>query len=295
MVRAARRYNRIVQVGTQQRSAEHFQEAVDVVRSGDLGKMRFVRTWCCLDWLGPLGNPADRKAPEYVDYDMWLGPAPVRPFNPMRFHENFRYFWDYSGGLQVDWGAHMIDVALWALGGTPLRASAAGGKLAYPDDIRETPDTQLSQIQLKEYPLLWEHMIGAGLGPWQREHGVEFHGENGVLVIDRGGYEVVPETDAMSGTGRVYRMKGKPRRPSSEDFHFAHVRNFVACLKTRETPAADVEAGHLSIIPSHLANISIRLGRGVAWDAAKEEIPGDPEAQRLVGRAYRSPWVLPQV
>jgi predicted dehydrogenase len=295
MVRAARRYDRIVQVGTQQRSAGHFQEAVDIVRSGELGKMRFVRTWCCLDWLGPLGNPADRKPPDYVDYDMWLGPAPARPFNPMRFHENFRYFWDYSGGLQVDWGAHMIDVALWALGGTPLRASAGGGKPAYPNDIRETPDTQLSQIEMKGYPLLWEHMIGAGLGPWQREHGVEFHGENGVLVVDRGGYEVVPETDAMSGTGRVYRMKGQPRRPASEDFHFAHVRNFVACLKTRETPAADVEAGHLSIIPSHLANISIRLGRGVAWDAAKEEIPGDPEAQRLVGRAYRSPWALPQV
>jgi predicted dehydrogenase len=295
MVRAARRYNRIVQVGTQQRSAEHFQEAVDIVRSGELGKMRFVRTWCCLDWLGPLGNPADRKPPDYVDYDMWLGPAPARAFNPLRFHENFRYFWDYSGGLQVDWGAHMIDVALWALGGTPLRASAGGGKIAYPNDIRETPDTQLSQIQLKEYPLLWEHMIGAGLGPWQREHGVEFHGENGVLVVDRGGYEVVPETDALSGTGRVYRMKGQPRRPASEDFHFAHVRNFVACLKTRETPVADVEVGHLSIIPSHLANISYRLGRGVAWDAAKEEIPGDPEGQRLVGRAYRSPWVLPQV
>ncbi|HSQ79463.1 MAG TPA: Gfo/Idh/MocA family oxidoreductase [Candidatus Bathyarchaeia archaeon] len=295
MVRAARRYNRIVQVGTQQRSAEHFREAVDIVRSGELGRMRFVRSWCCLDWLGPLGSPADRKPPDYVDYDMWLGPAPARPFNPMRFHENFRYFWDYSGGLHVDWGAHMIDVALWALGGTPLRAFYGGGKLAYPTDIRETPDTQFSQIEFKDYTLFWQHMIGAGHGPWAREHGVEFHGENGILVVDRGGYEVVPETDAMSGTGRVYRMTGRPRRAASEDFHFAHVRDFVACLKTRETPAADVEAGHLSIIPSHLANISYRLGRGVAWDAAKEEIPGDPEAQRLVGRVYRSPWSLPLV
>ena len=295
MVRAARRYGRIVQVGTQQRSAEHFREAIEIVRSGELGRMRFVRTWCCLDWKGPIGNPADRKPPDYVDYDLWLGPAPARPFNPMRFHHNFRWFWDYSGGLQVDWGAHMIDVVLWALGGTPVGASSSGGKLGYPDDLRETPDTQLSTIEFKTHTVLWEHMLGCGLGPWQREHGVEFHGENGILVVDRGGYEVVSETDSFSQPGRVYRMKGKPRRGSGEDFHFAHVRDFVRSVKTREKPAADVEIGHLSIIPSHLANIAFRLGRSVRWDAEKEEIPGDAEAQRMVGRTYRSPWALPQV
>jgi predicted dehydrogenase len=213
----------------------------------------------------------------------------------MRFHHNFRWFWDYSGGLQVDWGAHMIDVVQWALGGAPLAATAAGGKYGFPDDIRETPDTQQSLIEFKDHFLVWEHMLGCGLGPWQREHGVEFHGQNGILVVDRGGYEVVPETDAFSQTGRVYRMSGKPRRASSEDFHFAHIRNFVECIKTREKPAADVETGHTSIISSHLANIAYRLGRRVAWDAEKEEIPGDPEAQRLVGRAYRSPWALPRV
>jgi len=295
MVRAARRHGRVVQVGTQQRSAEHFREAVDIVRSGELGRLRFVRAWACLDWKGSIGSPADRKAPDYVDYDFWLGPAPARPFNPMRFHHNFRWFWDYSGGLQVDWGAHMIDVALWALGGTPLGASAAGGKLAYPEDINETPDTAKALVEFKDHSLLWEHMIGCGLGPWQREHGVEFHGQNGVLVVDRGGYEVVPETDAFAQPGRVYRMTGRPRRASSEDFHFAHVRDFVACVKTRGKPAADVETGHLSIIPSHLANISYRLGRRVVWDAEREEIPSDAEAQRLVGRAYRSPWALPRV
>jgi len=295
MVRAARRSNRVVQVGTQQRSAEHFQEAVEIVRSGELGRLRFVRAWACLDWKGPIGSPADRKPPDYVDYDFWLGPAPARPFNPMRFHHNFRWFWDYSGGLQVDWGAHMIDVVQWALGGAPLAATAAGGKYGFPDDIRETPDTQQSLIEFKDHFLVWEHMLGCGLGPWQREHGVEFHGQNGILVVDRGGYEVVPETDAFSQTGRVYRMSGKPRRASSEDFHFAHIRNFVECIKTREKPAADVETGHASIISSHLANIAYRLGRRVAWDAEKEEIPGDPEAQRLVGRAYRSPWALPRV
>jgi len=295
MVRAARRTNRIVQVGTQQRSSEHFRDAVAFVRSGELGKLRFVRAWACLDWKGSIGAPADQDPPATVDYDFWLGPAPKRPFNPMRFHHNFRWFWDYSGGLQVDWGAHMIDVVIWALGESPLGASAVGGKLGYPDDIRETPDTQKSLIEFKTYNLLWEHMIGCGVGPWQREHGVEFHGQNGVLVVDRGGWEVYSETDALGPNGRVYRMTAKPRQTSSQDFHFAHVRNFVDCLKTRATPAAEVETGHLSIIPSHLANIAFRLGRRVRWDAEKEEILGDPEAQRFVGRAYRSPWTLPAV
>lgn len=295
MVRAARRTNRIVQVGTQQRSSEHFRDAVAFVRSGELGKLRFVRAWACLDWKGSIGAPADQDPPVTVDYDFWLGPAPKRPFNPMRFHHNFRWFWDYSGGLQVDWGAHMIDVVIWALGESPLGASAVGGKLGYPDDIRETPDTQKSLIEFKTYNLLWEHMIGCGVGPWQREHGVEFHGQNGVLVVDRGGWEVYSETDALGPNGRVYRMTAKPRQTSSQDFHFAHVRNFVDCLKTRATPAAEVETGHLSIIPSHLANIAFRLGRRVRWDAEKEEILGDPEAQRFVGRAYRSPWTLPAV
>jgi len=295
MVRAARRFNRVVQVGTQQRSSDHFRDAVAFVRSGELGKLRFVRAWACLDWKGSIGAPADQDPPAGVDYDFWLGPAPKRPFNPMRFHHNFRWFWDYSGGLQVDWGAHMIDVVVWALGESPVGASAGGGKFGYPDDIRETPDTQKSLIEFKTYNILWEHMIGCGVGPWEREHGVEFHGQNGILVVDRGGWEVYSETDALSPNGRVFRMTARPRQTSSQDYHFAHVRNFVDCLKTRVKPAGEVEMGHLSIIPSHLANIAFRLGRRVRWDAEKEEILGDPEAQRLVGRAYRSPWALPAV
>ena len=136
-------------------------------------------------------------------------------------------------------------------------------------------------------------MISCGVGPWQREHGVEFHGQNGILVVDRGGWEVYSETDALGPNGRVFRMTARPRQTSSQDFHFAHVRNFVDCLKTRAKPAGEVEMGHLSIIPSHLANIAFRLGRRIRWDPEKEEIVGDPEAQRLVGRAYRSPWALP--
>ena len=197
--------------------------------------------------------------------------------------------------MSSDLGAHMIDVVLWALGENPAGASAAGGKFGYPDDIRETPDSQKSLIEFKGFHLLWEHMIGCGVGPWQREHGAEFHGQNGILVVDRNGWEVISETDMVGQPNRIYRMMPRPHQPASPNFHFAHIRNFVACLKSRQTPAADVEVGHKSIIPCHLANISFRIGRQVRWDAKNESIVGDPEAQSLVGRVYRKPWALPEL
>ena len=293
MVAAARRYGRVVQVGTQQRSAKHFGDAVAFLRSGRLGRIRMARAWAYLDWKTALGRPADAPVPAGVDYDMWLGPAPRRPFNPMRFHHNFRWFWDYSGGLATDWGAHMIDVVMWAMGEEPKGAMAIGGNYGFPDDMRETPDTQQSVIEFPSYSLVWEHMIGCGVGPWQREHGCEFHGENGILVVDRGGWEVYSETDQVKQPERVFRMMPTPRQGSTGDYHAGHVRNFIDCAKSRKEPVAEVEIGHKSVTACHLGNIAVRLKRYVAWDAARERIPGDPEAQALVGRAYRAPWVLP--
>jgi|YelNatPaOPRAMG01_1025707.scaffolds.fasta_scaffold00043_7 predicted dehydrogenase len=295
MVNAARRYNRIVQVGTQQRSAEHFRKAVEYVQSGKLGKIRMVRAWAYLDWKGGLGNPPDGTPPATVDYDFWLGPAPKRPFNPARFHFTFRWFWDYSGGLMTDWGAHMVDIAMWAMGEDPLGAMAIGGKYGYPDDIMETPDTQQSIIEFPSFSLLWEHMIGCGIGPWQREHGVEFHGVNGILVVDRGGWEVYAETDKIDRPDRIYKMMPVPRQSGSSDYSYTHVQNFVDAVKSRQKPVADVEIGHKSVIACHLANIAVRLRRYVRWDPIKEEVVGDPEAQRLVIAEYRKPWELPKI
>jgi predicted dehydrogenase len=290
----ARRTSRIVQVGTQQRSSSHFKDAVAFVRSGQLGRIRSVRAWAFLDWKGDIGRPPDAAPPPELDYEMWLGPAPQRPYNPMRVHHNFRWCWDYSGGLQTDWGAHMIDVVLWAMGQEPLAAMSAGGKFGFPDDIRETPDTQQSIIEFPGFTLLWEHMIGCGMGPWQREHGCEFHGSNGLLVVDRGGWEVVSETDRFKQPERVKRMADKPRVQGQGDFHLEHIRDFAACVRSRRTPVGDVEIGHKSITVPHLANIAYRTRRRVAWDAAAERIVGDEEAQALTGRAYRAPWTLPQ-
>jgi predicted dehydrogenase len=294
MVTAARRADRIVQVGTQQRSAKHFGDAVAFVRSGKLGKIRMARAWAYLDWKTTLGHPPDGRVPAGVDYDMWLGPAPRRPFNPMRFHHNFRWFWDYSGGLATDWGAHMIYVVMWAMGEEPKGAMAVGGNFGFPDDIRETPDTQQSIIEFPSYSLVWEHMIGCGVGPWQREHGCEFHGENGILVVDRGGWEVYSETDQVKQPQRVFRMMPTPRQGSAGDYHAGHVRNFLDCVKSRKDPVAEAEIGHKSVTACHLGNIAARLRRYVAWDAKAERITGDAEAQALVGRAYRAPWALPK-
>jgi predicted dehydrogenase len=295
MVEAARRYDRVVQVGTQQRSAGHFLDAVEFARSGKLGKIRMVRAWTYLDWKGDLGFPPDEEPPPNLDYDFWLGPAPVRRYNPLRVHHNFRWFWDYSGGLMTDWGAHMIDVVMWAMEENPVGAMAIGGKYGFPDDIRETPDTQQSIVEFPGFSVLWEHMIGCGMGPWQREHGVEFHGENGIVVVDRGGWEVHSETDRYRQPERIQRMEAVPRQPASSDYHFVHVQNFLECMNTRGRPVADVEIGHRSAIACHLANIAVRLQRYIAWDAEREQVKGDREAQDLVGRQYRRPWSLPRV
>lgn len=294
MVDAARKYDRVVQVGTQQRSSPHYREAVEFVRSGQLGTIRSVRAWAFLDWKGALGNPEDTDPPASVDYDFWLGPAALRPFNPIRFHYYFRWFWDYSGGLMTDWGAHMVDIGIWAMGEDPVGAMAVGGKYGYPDDIMETPDTQTSVVKFPSFSLIWEHQVGCGIGPWEREHGVEFHGNNGTLVVDRAGWEVHSETDSM-GKSREYRMQGIPRRKGSSGYDLDHVVNFLDCVRSREKPVADVETNHRSVNACHLANIALRLDACVSWDPAEEKIGGDKRAESLVGRKYRQPWKLPRV
>ena len=296
MVNAARKYGRVVQMGTQQRSATHYSRAIDFVRSGKLGKIRMVRAWAYLDWVGETPVVPDSDAPPEVDYDVWLGPAVKRPFNRNRFHVSFRWFWDYSGGLMTDWGAHMIDIANWGMGiKAPSSAVSVGGKFGFPHDATETPDTQQVIWEFPEFSMIWEHAIGVGRGPETREHGVMFHGNDGVLVIDRGGWEVYPETNPGE-TMREYKMAGLPRQGNrNEDYHLLHVKNFVDCMRSREKPHSDVEIGHNSMIACHLGNIAYRIGRQVKWDVEKEQMINDPEAQKYVLRPYRTPWALPAI
>jgi predicted dehydrogenase len=296
MVDAARKYNQVVQMGTQQRSAPHYAEAIEYVRGGKLGKIRLVRAWAYQDWMGNIPKQPDSDPPASVDYDMWLGPAPKRPFNKNRFHFNFRWFWDYSGGLMTDWGAHMIDVANWGMGvKAPLSAMSVGGKFGFLDDAEETPDTQQVLWSYPDFSVIWEHATAIGRGPYDRDHGVEFHGNNATLVVDRGGWQVYPETERVKGKS-TYKGEGLPRQSAgSQDYHFLHVKNFIDCMKDRKRPASDVEIGHNSMIACHLGNIALRLGRNIRWNAEKECIEGDTAAQKQVMREYRAPWRLPSL
>ncbi|MBI4660575.1 MAG: Gfo/Idh/MocA family oxidoreductase [Verrucomicrobia bacterium] len=285
MLEAAQRHNRVVQMGTQWRSGKHWAEAVELVRSGKLGKVGLVRGWAYHDWLGAIGHPPDGQPPVGVDYDMWLGPAPKRAFNPNRFHFNFRWFWDYAGGLMTDWGVHLINIMLWAMGPEhPKTVSSTGGKFVL-DDNSETPDTQVTVYEFPNYTMIWEHKVGIGVGLNGRPWGISFSGSEGTLIVTDGGWEILPEPKKKGLEAKKF--------PGSGDARPAHVRNFLDCVKSRQTPVENLELGHHVSSVAHLGNIALRSGRKIVWDPKKEQIVGDPEANRLVGVRYRKPWKLP--
>jgi predicted dehydrogenase len=285
MLEAARQNNRIVQMGTQWRSGTHFCDAVEFVRSGKLGKVRMVRTWAYLDWVGGIGHPTDSDPPPGVDYDLWLGPAPKRPFNKNRFHFNFRWFWDYAGGLMTDWGVHLLNVCLWAMSPeVPLRVSSSGGRHAV-DDNTEVPDTQVAVYDFPSYTLVFEEQMLGGLGPNGRPHGMLFCGTEGPLIIETGGWEVIPEPKRKSLEAAKHGA-GPDARP-------AHVRNFLDCVQSREQPVENLEIGHFVSTVAHLGNLAYMAKSEIHWDGETEKITNCSKADEMVGCEYRKPWRLP--
>jgi len=285
MVEAAKRHNRVVQMGSQWRSCDHIIEATDFIRSGKLGKISLARAWAYLDWLPTIGNPPDGQPPATADYDFWLGPAPKRPFNPNRFHFNFRWFWDYAGGLMTDWGVHLLNMALMGMGPEgPKSASSTGGKFVFKDNS-ETPDSQVTTYEFPSYMLVWEHISGLNNGLHGRSWGVEWNGTEGSIILNDSGWEIIVEKKAANLDSQ--------RKPGSKDPRPAHVRNFLDCMKSRKQPVLDVEKGHHVSTVAHLGNIAYRTNRKIQWDAAKQVIVGDKEANQLVGVKYRKPWSLP--
>jgi predicted dehydrogenase len=285
MLTAAAKFNRIVQMGAQRRSSPTYAEAIGFVQSGKLGKVGLVRAWAYLDWIKPIGRPADAAVPAGIDYEMWLGPAPRRNFNPNRFHFNFRWFWDYAGGLMTDWGVHLIQVLLWAMGSEPPKAVTASGGKYVLDDNSETPDTQIAVYEFPSYTLVWEHKVGIGLGLYNRPWGMAFVGTEATLVINDNGWEILREPSKDSLEAKKY--------PGGVDPRPAHVRNFLDCVKSRQQPVENLEVGQYISTVAHLGNIALRSGRRVVWDAKAEAVVGEPAADRLVGVKYRSPWKLP--
>jgi len=298
MVEAARKYERVVQVGTQQRSGLHFQRAVELIWAGHIGKVNFVRTWN-YDNEYPLGigHPPDSAPPSDLDWELWLGPAPQRPYNANRFGvapdrwSTFRYFWDYAGGMMTDWGVHLLDIVQWGLKAeAPTVVSSVGGKYLLEDN-RETPDTLVVTFEYPGCVVTYENRTCNANSMYNHGYGIEFHGTDGTLFIDRSGFEVFPE----------YRQSGKKSLALTEaatmadlpDSHANHVINFLECVRSRQRPICDIETGHRSTSCCLLANISYRTGRRLRWDAKTERLlEGGVAAETLLDFHYREPWTL---
>jgi len=285
MLRAAERHKTVVQMGSQWRSSQHIQEATDMIRSGKLGRISVARAWAYLDWLPTIGNPPNGTPPDTADYNFWLGPAPKRPFNPNRFHFNFRWFWDYAGGLMTDWGVHLLNMALMGMGPEPPKsASSSGGKFVF-DDNSETPDSQITVYEFPSYMLVWEHIAGLNNGLNGRSWGVEWNGTEGTIILNDSGWEIITE--------RKQANLDSQKKPGSPDPRPAHVRDFLDCMKTRQKPVLNLEKAHHVSSVAHLGNISYRVKRKIHWDATKERIIDDREANKMLTVKYRKPWSLP--
>jgi predicted dehydrogenase len=290
MVAAAKRYNSIVQIGQWQRSDPHWIDAVDFVRSGKLGKIRLVRVFSYQGWCPSIPVLPDEPVPEGVDYDMWLGPATRRPFNRNRFHFTFRWFWDYAGGLMTDWGVHLLDFALFGMDVTaPKSIMAMGGKYGYPDDACETPDSLQTIYEFDGFNILWDHAIGIDDGGYGRNHGLGFVGENGTLVVDRSGWEVIPEI-----VKEDQRMEAVPLQKGKKLGLTNHVRNHLDCIVARNPNTnASVEIGAHIAKFSHLGNIAYRTRSKLVWDGKR--FTNNDSANEYLIPEYRSPWKLPSV
>jgi predicted dehydrogenase len=297
MVNAAKKHKRVVQIGTQQRSGQHFKDAVEYVQSGKLGKITMARTWITnRQRTDELGSPADSDPPPGVDYNLWLGPAPERPFNKNRFHYQFRWWWDYGNGLCNDWGVHLNDIILWGTKqSAPLWVYAPGGKFDMKDNT-DTPDTLDIHYGYEGFT----HIYTVRRGPFhygfegRQSHGMEFHGTGGILTLDRGGWVVRAEGERM-----------KDERHGSSEQHFAHVKNFLHCIKNRsEKTASDIEEMHRATTTCHLANISYKVKRRIFWDPVHERcyrgydaqekkfLHEDMESNAYLLREPRKPWSL---
>jgi predicted dehydrogenase len=300
MVAAMRKHGRVVQLGTQSRSYPRLREAMDYIRSGALGKVLVAKAWETAK-QSAIGSPPDGDPPPGVDYDFWLGPAPKRRFNPLRFHGSWRWFFDYGTGDLGNDGVHRIDIARWALGtaaeaegGTlpvlPRKVSALGGKW-YFDDAQEWPDTLQASYEFDGAGgrpgrlLTYEMRIWSPNPTLGADEGAALFGDRGYLVITGSGWRAFDPDDQVVAEGKEGGGDGD------------HIRNFLDCVKSRRRPNADLETvGHPSSVFCHAGNVAWRVGRQLELDPETELFVGDAEANALRTRPeYREPWSLPEV
>lgn len=291
MVAAKNKYKRIVQAGQWQRSQQHFKDAVDFVYSGQLGNIRTVKVWCYQGWMKPMPVMPDSAPPAGVDYTKWLGPAPTKPFNPSRFHFNFRWFWDYAGGLMTDWGVHLLDYGLIGMkADLPKTVVSLGGKFAYPELAEETPDTLTALYEFDNFNLVWDHAMGIDNGSYGRDHGIAFIGNNGTLILDRGGWEVIEERQSKNKVA-------VPRAKVSDNGVQKHWDNFISVVRSRKTEDlhCSIEAGAHVATVAQMGNISFRSGERVAWDRSTSRFTNNKLNDKYFMKEYHNGYKLPSV
>jgi predicted dehydrogenase len=309
MVEAVRRYQRVSQVGIQRRSSAFSQEAAELVRQGAIGKVTVARAFHIQnEWPKGIGNPPNEDPPPGLDWDAWLGPAPKVPYNKNRTFYRFRWFYDYSGGQLTNFGVHYLTMIHWALGqNAPLAVTAMGGKFAVADN-REVPDTLEVLWQYPDNTLVTFSQFNASAPPAStRRAEIEFRGTKGTLYLLSGGYELVPDditpneffarTPLNRSLERGYRTGAKPmiapRKASGQAPTTAHARNFLDCIRSRQTCTCDIEVGHRDTSAALIGNIAYRTKAYLEWDGKAERFTNHAATNQYLRYDYRAPYQLP--
>jgi predicted dehydrogenase len=304
MLAAARKYNRVVQVGTQRRSTPHLVEARDnILREGKLGTIGLVEIYCYYH-MRAKENPPDTAPPEYLDYEMWTGPAPMRPYNKLVHPRTWRAFMEYGNGIVGDMCIHMLDMVRWMMGlGWPKSVSSSGGILVEKASKANISDTQEATFDFGDVKVIWQHRSWGEAPDPKYQWGATFYGDKGTLKASVFSYDFTPAEKGGTPIHRdvTYELEQYPEDKTEEalEKHVApairyHMKDFLAAIDKRGKPVADIEQGYISTASCILANLSMKVGRTLTWDPARQRIVGDDEANRLLRRPYRQPWIHPE-
>ncbi|MBO0723860.1 MAG: Gfo/Idh/MocA family oxidoreductase, partial [Blastocatellia bacterium] len=303
MLAAARKHKRVVQVGTQRRSTPHLVEARDqIVSTGKLGKIGLVEIYCYYH-MRSSENPPDTTPPDYLDYDMWTGPAPMRPYNKLVHPRSWRAFMEYGNGIVGDMAIHMLDMVRWMTGlGWPKSVSSTGGILVDKKSKANITDTQLATFDYGETKIVWQHRTWGHPNDPQYPWGATLYGDKGTLKASVMSYDYIPLSDKEKPIHKdvTYELEQYPEDKTEKDLerHVApairhHMQDLLKAIDQRSKPVADIEEGYISTATCILANLSMQLGRTLFWDAQKQRVIGDDDANKRLRRPYRRPWTHP--
>jgi predicted dehydrogenase len=304
MLAAARKYGRVVQIGTQRRSTPHLIDARNkVIQEGLLGKISHAEI-CCYYHMRSRQNPADTVAPDHFDYDMWTGPAPMRPYNPLVHPRSWRAFMEYSNGIVGDMCVHMLDMVRWMLDlGWPKRISSSGGILMDKASKANTTDTQTATFDFGDLNVVWTHRSWGNAPDPEYPWAAFIYGEKGTLKASVNKFEFIPRGKGTPVTGEAlfeYDKYPEDRTEKDLERHVAsavrgHMLDLLESVADRSKPVADIEQGYISSASCIMANIAMELGRTLEWDSRSGRVINDDEANELLRRPYRNPWVHPEV